>query len=73
MIDKPVTNPASPLPAHPSAVDPAVEATTTPAPMLSIIAMDDDEDFRQYITGVLRQQGHDVRAVGTADEFFATC
>jgi len=47
------------------------------APALSIIAMDDDEDFRQYITGVLHQSGHDVRAVGggggAADEFFAAC
>lgn len=65
MTEKPVPNPLSSAPA---------EVPEAPAaPVLSIIAMDDDEDFRQYIAGVLRQQGHDVRAVGTPDEFFAAC
>lgn len=67
MTDKP----ANPINA------PETPAELPPGPALSIIAMDDDEDFRQYITGVLRQQGHDVRAVGGgsggASEFFAAC
>lgn len=57
-------------PAHGHASDPH---EPPPAPVLSIVSMDDDEDFRQYIAGVLRQQGHDVRAVGTAEEFFSAC
>jgi FixJ family two-component response regulator len=60
-------------PAHPP-VDAETQQAPPPAPpALSIVSMDDDEDFRQYIAGVLRQQGHDVRAVGTAEEFFAAC
>ncbi|MBL8762697.1 MAG: response regulator [Phycisphaerae bacterium] len=42
-----------------------------PLPPLSIIAVDDDADFRQYIRSVLEQQGHDVRAAATPEEFFA--
>lgn len=37
------------------------------------MALDDDDDFRQYIRSVLEQEGHDVRAVATPDEFFAAC
>lgn len=47
----------------------------TPAPLervpMRIVALDDDEDFRQYITSVLASQGHDIRALATAPEFFA--
>ncbi len=61
--------PANPVPSD--------QAEPISGPSLSIIAMDDDEDFRQYITGVLSQQGHDVRAVGGGPggfaEFFAAC
>lgn len=42
-------------------------------PPLSIVALDDDEDFRQYIRTVLESQGHDVRTVATPDELFAAC
>ena len=49
------------------------DAPPTSAPSLSIVAMDDDEDFRQYISGVLSREGHDVRTAGTAEEFFAAC
>lgn len=44
-----------------------------PAPPLSIVLLDDDEDFRQYLAAALEEQGHDVRACGTPDEFFAAC
>lgn len=42
-------------------------------PPLSIVALDDDADFRQYIVSVLESQGHDVRALATPEEFFAAC
>lgn len=45
------------------------EPVSHPAP-LSILALDDDEDFRQYIRGVLEAEGHDVRAVATPEAFF---
>jgi DNA-binding NtrC family response regulator len=40
---------------------------------LSIVALDDDADFREYLTGVLTPEGHEVRAVATAEAFFAAC
>lgn len=39
-------------------------------PPLSILALDDDEDFLQYIRSVLEAEGHDVRAVATPEAFF---
>jgi FixJ family two-component response regulator len=47
------------------------EAETVPA--LSIVTLDDDEDFRQYLTGVLEGDGHDVRACASPQAFFAAC
>jgi DNA-binding response OmpR family regulator len=44
-----------------------------PLPPLSIVALDDDEDFRAYIRGVLEGQGHDVRVAGTPEGFFQAC
>lgn len=41
-----------------------------PAPALSIIALDDDADFLQYIRGVLESEGHDVRTVSTPEVFY---
>ena len=40
---------------------------------LSVVALDDDEDFRDYIRSVLEREGHDVRVVATPDDFFAAC
>lgn len=40
---------------------------------LSIVALDDDEDFRQYIRTVLEAEGHDVRTAGEVAEFLAAC
>lgn len=45
-------------------------AATVP---LSIVALDDDADFRQYIESVLKQEGHEVRLASTPEEFFALC
>lgn len=42
-------------------------------PTLSIVALDDDEDFRQYLHSALAAEGHEVRDAGTPDEFFAAC
>ena len=51
-------------------MEPAVVSDTLP---LGIVAMDDDEDFRQYIRAVLEAEGHDVRTVSEPVEFFAAC
>lgn len=48
------------------------EATPT-LPPLSIVALDDDADFRQYIRGVLENEGAEVRTAATSAEFFAMC
>jgi DNA-binding NtrC family response regulator len=37
------------------------------------VSLDDDEDFREYLGGLLRGAGHDVRTVGSAEEFYAAC
>ncbi|MBL9000061.1 MAG: response regulator [Phycisphaerae bacterium] len=42
-------------------------------PPLSVVALDDDDDFRQYIRGVLEADGHDVRTTATPEEFFSAC
>src|SRR2546423_47151 len=42
-------------------------------PPLSLVALDDDEDFRQYIRGTLEGAGHDVRVLGTPEELYAAC
>lgn len=40
---------------------------------LSIVALDDDADFREYIRTVLEPDGHEVRAVATPEELFTAC
>lgn len=52
----PATAPAGPGPAE--------------TPPLSIVALDDDADFREYIRAVLSGDGHDVRTAATPDELF---
>ncbi|MCB9849021.1 MAG: response regulator [Phycisphaeraceae bacterium] len=37
---------------------------------LSIIALDDDADFREYLRGMLEGDGHTVRLASTPDELF---
>ena len=46
---------------------------TTDATPLNIVTLDDDPDFREYLTGVLQTEGHEVRAVDTPEALFATC
>lgn len=37
---------------------------------LSVLALDDDPDFREFIRAALRADGHDVRTAADAREFF---
>lgn len=37
---------------------------------LSIVALDDDADFREYLKGLLESEGHEVRAAATPDELY---
>jgi DNA-binding NtrC family response regulator len=41
-------------------------------PPLAIVLLDDDDDFRQYMKGLLAADGHDVRVCATPDAFFQT-
>lgn len=40
------------------------------APSLSIVALDDDPDFREYVSELLTNDGHDVRLASTPDELY---
>ncbi len=42
-------------------------------PSLSIVALDDDADFREFIGQMLETMGHDVRTVATPDELYEAC
>ncbi|MCB9846406.1 MAG: response regulator [Phycisphaeraceae bacterium] len=42
-------------------------------PALSIVALDDDPDFREYILSLLQGDGHDVRVVATPRALYDTC
>ena len=46
------------------------EAPTQESVPLSIIALDDDEDFLQYIRSVLESEGHHVRTAATPEAFY---
>ncbi len=50
-----------------------IEGSPHDLPALSIVALDDDADFREYIRGLLDADGHDVRAVSSPEEFYAAC
>lgn len=40
---------------------------------LSVVALDDDPDFRQFIQMALENEGHEARVAATPDEFYAMC
>jgi len=40
---------------------------------LSIVALDDDDDFRQYIRAMLDADGHEVRAVAAPADLYEAC
>src|SRR5690606_12979487 len=44
------------------------DARETPA--LSIVALDDDDDFREFISATLETEGHDVRVCSTPQECY---
>lgn len=48
-------------------------SSEAPATRLSIVALDDDADFREYARTVLEGEGHEVRLAATPDEFFKLC
>ncbi|MFN6042434.1 MAG: response regulator [Phycisphaerae bacterium] len=52
-------------------VEVAADAPVTPA--LSIIVLDDDDDFRDFLRGALEGDGHDVRAAATPAQLFDAC
>ncbi|MCW5757210.1 MAG: response regulator [Phycisphaeraceae bacterium] len=45
----------------------------TSPPSLSIVALDDDADFREYLVGLLEEGGHQVRAVASPEELYEAC
>lgn len=47
-------------------------ASEAPAP-LSVVALDDDEDFREYLRSLLEADGHDVRAVSEPEALYEAC
>lgn len=49
------------------------ETEALAAPALSIIALDDDADFREFIVQALAREGHDARAVATPEELYGAC
>lgn len=59
-----------------SAGEAGPEGGAADLPPLSIVALDDDEDFRQYVKAVLEGPGaggHEVRAAATPEELYAAC
>jgi len=38
---------------------------------LSILALDDDQDFREYIEGILRDEGHEIRTVSNPESLYS--
>ncbi len=57
------------------AADTSSQADQSDAPSvaLSIAALDDDDDFRQYVRGVLEGDGHDVRTCSTPEQLYTAC
>lgn len=51
--------------------EPAAEAESSP--VLAIVALDDDPDFREYARTVLEGEGHEVRVAGSPEEFYELC
>jgi len=44
---------------------------TEPAEHLRIVSLDDDADFREYLAGVMAEEGHELRQAATPAELFA--
>jgi len=54
-----------------TSVSESTPATETPS--LSIVALDDDPDFREYVRTLLESEGHEVRVASSPDEFHRLC
>jgi CheY-like chemotaxis protein len=54
--------------AQPSGADPG---SAPGVPPLAIVALDDDADFREFVSATLENEGHDVRVASTPDECFS--
>ena len=48
-------------------------ADKSATPSLSIAALDDDEDFREYIGSALEQEGHEGRVFAVPEELLRAC
>ncbi|HLP85671.1 MAG TPA: response regulator [Phycisphaerales bacterium] len=51
----------------------AAAQTPTEMPALSVVILDDDDDFRDFLRGSLEADGHDVRAAATPQQLFDAC
>lgn len=60
-------------PSSPDATPSSDAAAAGPAVPLSIVVLDDDADYRQYVHGLLTSEGHDVRITADPAEFYAAC
>ena len=49
------------------------EPAESPQTPLSVVALDDDADFREFIRSALESDGHEVRVVATPEAFYAAC
>lgn len=56
---------------EPSDADKPAHDAVHHTPPLTILALDDDPDFREYISEILVNEGHDVRVAATPEEFYA--
>jgi len=70
---RPQPTPGSQAQSQAPAADDAAGGRAEELPPLSIVALDDDADFREYISGMLAADGHNVRAVETPEAFYAAC
>ena len=51
----------------------APEIDPVPAGPLSIVAIDDDADFREFLHDLLEGDGHEIRTVATPEALYAAC
>lgn len=62
------------MPAEPRTTPMATDHRSPSAdrpPQLSVVALDDDADFREYLRDILARDAHDVRVVATPEELYA--
>ncbi|MBX3386801.1 MAG: response regulator [Phycisphaeraceae bacterium] len=58
---------------EPAASTPAEEQSAETGAPLSVAVIDDDDDYRQFISTVLESLGHRARVFATPPEFYAHC